>query len=102
MNLAAALAMRGQTLRIDLDPKPTAVSRSWTTARSIAACNEAIADPACELAQIIQPAATLLIPIQSSYFALEGTDDLLEAIEKVRSLPPWRDSGNKSKEGRTP
>ena len=27
----------------------------------------------------------LLIPIQSSYFALEGTDDLLETIEKVRS-----------------
>ena len=26
----------------------------------------------------------LLIPIQSSYFALEGTDDLLETIDKVR------------------
>ena len=30
-------------------------------------------------------ATHLLIPIQSSYFALEGTDDLLETIEKVRS-----------------
>ena len=30
-------------------------------------------------------ASHLLIPIQSSYFALEGTDDLLETIEKVRS-----------------
>ena len=29
----------------------------------------------------------LLIPIQSSYFALEGTDDLLETIEKVRMRP---------------
>src|SRR5215218_3690960 len=29
-------------------------------------------------------ATHLLIPIQSSYFALEGTDDLLETIEKVR------------------
>ena len=29
----------------------------------------------------------LLIPIQSSYFALEGTDDLLETIEKVRARP---------------
>ena len=39
VNLAAALAMRGRkTLLIDLDPKPTAASRSWTTARSIAAC----------------------------------------------------------------
>ncbi len=27
----------------------------------------------------------LLIPIQSSYFALEGTDDLLETIDKVRA-----------------
>ena len=26
-----------------------------------------------------------LIPIQSSYFALEGTDDLLETIEKVKA-----------------
>lgn len=29
----------------------------------------------------------VLIPIQSSYFALEGTDDLLETVEKVRSRP---------------
>lgn len=29
-------------------------------------------------------ATHLLIPIQSSYFALEGTDDLLETVEKVR------------------
>lgn len=32
-------------------------------------------------------ASNVLIPIQSSYFALEGTDDLLETIEKVRSRP---------------
>jgi len=32
-------------------------------------------------------ASYVLIPIQSSYFALEGTDDLLETIEKVRSRP---------------
>ena len=30
-------------------------------------------------------ASHLLIPIQSSYFALEGTDDLLDTIEKVRT-----------------
>ena len=30
-------------------------------------------------------ATHLLIPIQSSYFALEGTDDLLETIDKVRA-----------------
>ncbi len=32
-------------------------------------------------------ATHLLIPIQSSYFALEGTDDLLETVEKVRARP---------------
>ena len=32
-------------------------------------------------------ASHVIIPIQSSYFALEGTDDLLETIEKVRSRP---------------
>jgi len=32
-------------------------------------------------------ATHLLIPIQSSYFALEGTDDLLETIEKVQQRP---------------
>ena len=30
-------------------------------------------------------ATHVLVPIQSSYFALEGTDDLLETIEKVKS-----------------
>ena len=29
----------------------------------------------------------VIIPIQSSYFALEGTDDLLETIERIRSRP---------------
>ena len=32
-------------------------------------------------------ATHLVIPIQSSYFALEGTDDLLETFEKVRQRP---------------
>lgn len=32
-------------------------------------------------------ATHVIIPIQSSYFALEGADDLLETIEKVRSRP---------------
>jgi chromosome partitioning protein len=30
-------------------------------------------------------ATHLLVPIQSSYFALEGTDDLLETVEKIRA-----------------
>jgi chromosome partitioning protein len=32
-------------------------------------------------------ATHLIIPIQSSYFALEGTDDLLETVEKIKSRP---------------
>ena len=32
-------------------------------------------------------ATHLLVPIQSSYFALEGTDDLLETVEKIKSRP---------------
>jgi len=33
---------------------------------------------------ILVAATHVLIPIQSSYFSLEGTDDLLETIEKIR------------------
>jgi len=32
-------------------------------------------------------ATHLLVPIQASYFALEGTDDLLETYEKIRTRP---------------
>jgi chromosome partitioning protein len=32
-------------------------------------------------------ASHLIVPIQSSYFALEGTDDLLETFEKIRARP---------------
>src|SRR5437867_8738790 len=32
-------------------------------------------------------ATHLLVPSQSSYFALEGTDDLLETIEKIKARP---------------
>jgi chromosome partitioning protein len=32
-------------------------------------------------------ASHLLIPVQSSYFALEGTDDLLETVDRIRARP---------------
>jgi chromosome partitioning protein len=32
-------------------------------------------------------ATHLIVPVQSSYFALEGTDDLLETVDKIRSRP---------------
>jgi len=152
VNLAAALAIRGRkTLLIDLDPQANS-SISYLDHTTIdRSTYDAIADPECGLADIIQAstlpdlfvapariglaklearlvgeldahfrlkdkieklkgeyenividcppalglltvnalvAATyLMIPIQSSYFALEGTDDLLETIEKVRLRP---------------
>ena len=32
-------------------------------------------------------ATHLIIPIQSSYFALEGTDDLLETVQRIKARP---------------
>jgi chromosome partitioning protein len=32
-------------------------------------------------------ATHLLVPIQASYYALEGTDDLLETLERIRQRP---------------
>jgi chromosome partitioning protein len=32
-------------------------------------------------------ASHLLVPIQASYYALEGTDDLLETLERIRARP---------------
>jgi chromosome partitioning protein len=152
VNLAAALAMRGRkTLLVDLDPQANSSISFLDPARVTRSTYDAIADPSCDLADVIHPAplenlfvapariglaklesrligeldahfrlkdkmaalgreyghvvidcppalglltvnalvaAThLLIPIQSSYFALEGTDDLLETIEKVRQRP---------------
>jgi chromosome partitioning protein len=32
-------------------------------------------------------ASFLIVPIQASYYALEGTDDLLETLERIRARP---------------
>ena len=32
-------------------------------------------------------AGFLLVPIQSAYYAMEGTDDLLETLERIRARP---------------
>jgi chromosome partitioning protein len=152
VNLAAALAMRGRkTLLIDLDPQANSSISFLDHGAITRSTYDAIADPDCEIGDIVLPASLpnlfvapariglaklesrlvgefdahfklkdkldkikgdyahvvidcppalglltvnalvasthLLIPIQSSYFALEGTDDLLETIEKVRQRP---------------
>src|SRR5512139_1832067 len=60
VNLAAALAMRGRrTLLIDLDPQANS-SISFLDLHSITRSTfDAISDPACELAHVIQPATSL-------------------------------------------
>jgi len=33
------------------------------------------------------PSTHLMVPIQAAYFAIEGTDDLLETYERIRARP---------------
>ena len=60
VNLAAALAMRGRkTLLVDLDPQANSSISFLDHSAITLSMYDAIAEPACELAQIIQPATTL-------------------------------------------
>jgi chromosome partitioning protein len=151
INLAAAVATKGKTLLIDLDPQanstmsyvdartvtrsmydvlvseelqfrdviiPTSVPNLWLAPSRIALAKleskligdldgpfrlkDRMAETVTEYDYIfIDTPPTLgmitvnalvasthvLVPIQSSYFALEGTDDLLETIEKIKARP---------------
>lgn len=151
INLAAAIANKGRTLLIDLDPQANS-TMSYTDARSVSrSMYDVLVSEELEFRDVIIPtpvdnlflapsrialakleskligdidgpfrlkdrmqdtvgefeyifidtpptlgmitvnalvASThVLVPIQSSYFALEGTDDLLETIEKIKSRP---------------
>ena len=151
INLAAAVANKGRTLLIDLDPQANS-TMSYVDARAVqSSMFDVLVSEEMELAEVIVPtpvpnlflapskislakleskligdmdgpfrlkdrmkdtasnfdyifidtpptlgmitvnalvASThVLVPIQSSYFALEGTDDLLETIEKIKARP---------------
>jgi len=70
----------------NLDVAPSRIALAKLESQLI---GEVDAPPALGLITVnaLVAATHLLIPVQSSYFALEGTDDLLETVEKIRSRP---------------
>src|SRR5438874_7036102 len=71
INLAAALALRGKrTLLIDLDPQANSTMSFLDMATVQKSVYDAVADPACSLADVIQPSPVENLFVAPSRIAL--------------------------------
>src|SRR6266852_244742 len=95
INLSAAIAKRGKrTLLIDLDPQANSTIAFYDMGEIATSMFEVLNESRASMAAMVKPtkdpllASThLMVPIQAAYFAIEGTDDLLETYERIRARP---------------
>src|SRR6266566_2912468 len=90
INLSAALSDRGKkTLLVDLDPQANSTIAFYDSGEISTSTLEVLSDNRLGILTVnaLVAATHLLVPIQAAYFAIEGTDDLLETYERIRARP---------------